>query len=173
MTSVAFPPESINQILDVLTWALLASGLIWLITSLIGGAHRRAYNLTHAESGGSKHIQPDFLKVDTAKREMAIERGQRYEAQLAKREEATSPVVVASMWSRVVAALSALVGLAFTAVGTMQRVPDTDRAVRDLGNWDKFKALVSDHPLGAVLCVAVLASNAYIVVTKMRKSSGD
>jgi hypothetical protein len=172
MTSVTFPPESISQILDVLTWALLASGLIWLITSLVGGAHRRAYNLTHAESGSSKKIQPDFLKVDKVKREAAIERGQRYEAQLTKREDVGGPVVVASRWSRVAAAFSAVAGLAFTAVGTMQRVPDTDRAVRDLGNWDKFRALVSEHQLGAILCVAVIASNAYIAVRKLRKS-GD
>ncbi len=171
---IPFPPENVNQFLDLVTWALIAFGIVWLVTSVIGVMHRQAYNLTHAESGGSKKIQPDFLKVDKAKRDAAIARGERYDQQLAERE-APPPTLVSSActWSRIAASGTAIIGLVFTAVSTMQRVAVTDEAVRDLGNWEKLKAIVSEHQLGAILCVAVIASNAYIVVTKLQKPAKD
>jgi hypothetical protein len=170
MNELPFPAENVNQILNVVTWALVISGAVWLVTSVLGAMHRSAYNLTHAESGRSKKIQPDFLKVDKAKRDAAIDRGQRYDEKLDK--PALPPqegVGKAFTWSRVAASASALIGLVFTAATTMQRVAGTDEAVRDLGNWEKLKAIVSQHQLGAVLCIAVIASNAYIVVKKMRE----
>ncbi len=173
LSQIPFPPENVNQMLDLITWALAAFGVIWLVTSVIGVMHRRAYNLTHAESGGSKKIQPDFLKVDKAKREAAIARGERFDEELLKREAPKSAVTAACMWSRLAASAAAIVGLVFTAVSTMQRVAVTDEAVRDLGNWDKLKAIVSQHQLGAILCVAVIVSNAYIVVTKLQKPGKD
>ncbi len=173
LPQVSFPPENVNQMLDLVTWALVAFGVVWLVTSVIGAMHRRAYNLTHAESGGSKKIQPDFLKVDRAKREAAIARGEQFDEKLAKREATATPVSVACTWSRIAASATALIGLVFTAVTTMQRVAVTDEAVRDLGNWEKLKAIVSQHQLGAILCVAVIASNAYLVVRKLQKSGGD
>ncbi|MEO8259097.1 MAG: hypothetical protein ABI868_17245 [Acidobacteriota bacterium] len=172
LRQVAFPPDNVNQILDVVTWALVAFGIVWLVTSVIGAMHRRAYNLTHAESGRSRKIQPDFLKVDKGKREAAVARGAQYDEQLARRE-AASPVATATLWSRIAASASALIGVVFTTVTTIQRVGATDEAVRDLGNWEKLKTIVSQHQLGAVLCVAVIASNIYIVVRKLQKSGGD
>ncbi len=173
---VPFPPENINQILDIVTWGLVIFGVAWLVTSVLGAMNRRAYNLTHAESGGSKKIEPDFLKVDKAKREAAIARGERYDEQLAKREapaRPANPVSAAGTWSRIAASATALIGVVFTAVTTMQRVGVTDEAVRDLGNWEKLKTIISQHQMGAVLCLAVIASNVYIVVRKMQKSGGE
>ena len=173
LPQVVFPPENIDQILTAVTWALVAFGVVWLVTSVIGVMHRRAYNLTHAESGRSKKIQPDFLKVDKAKRESAIARGERYDEQLARREAPPSPISNASLWSRIAASGAALIGLVFTAVTTMQRVTVTDEAVRDLGNWEKLKTIISHHPVGATLSVAVIVANVYVVVRKLQKSGGE
>lgn len=175
---VAFPPENVTQVLDLVTWALAIFGAVWLVTAVIGARHRRSYNLTHAESGGSKQIQPDFLTVDTAKREAAMARGEQYGAQLKAREAGpprspSSPVSTVSWWSRVLATTTALIGLLFTALTTLQRVSVTDSAVRDLGNWEKVRTLVGEHPIGATLCLAVIASNVYIGVRKLRKPAGD
>jgi hypothetical protein len=169
LPQIPYPPENVNQTLELITWALAAFVVIWIVTSIIGAMHRRAYNLTHAESGGSKKIQPDFLKVDKAKREAAIERGETFTEKLDKREAPATPVTTASTWARILASATAVIGLVFTAVTTMQRVAATDAAVRDLGNWEKLRAIISEHQLGAILCVAVIASNAYIVVKKIKK----
>jgi hypothetical protein len=162
----------VTQALDLATWALAVFGAIWVVTSIISGMHRRAYNLAHAESGGSKKIQPDFLTVDKVKREAALARGAEYGAQLAQRERAASPVAGANVWSRIATVAAALIGLAFTAVGTFQQVDAADRAVRDLGNWEKLTTIVSQHQFGALLCVAVIASNAYLVARRLRQSGG-
>lgn len=175
---VAFPPENVTQVLDLMTWALVIFGAAWLVTSVIGAMYRRSYNLTHAESGRSKKIQPDFLTVDRGKREAARARGDRYGAELTAREAGprrspASPVSAVSWWSRVLATATALIGLLFTALTTLQRVSSTDAAVRELGNWEKLKTLVSEHPVGAALCLAVIASNVYIGVRKLRKPAAE
>jgi hypothetical protein len=165
--------QTTDQILDVLTWVLAIAGIIWLVTSVINARHRRAYNLTYAESGASKKIKPDFLKVDTAKREAAIARGERYDEELARRErEAQKPGPVAEVgrWSHLAASAAALVGVAFTALSTFQRIGPTDETLKGLGRWETFEKLVSDHKAGAVFCVAVIASNVYLVVARMKKS---
>jgi hypothetical protein len=169
LPQIPYPPENVNQTLELITWALAAFVVIWIVTSIIGAMHRRAYNLTHAESGGSKKIQPDFLKVDKAKRDAAIERGETFTEKLDKREAPKTPATTASMWARIAASATAIIGLVFTVVTTMQRVAATDEAVRDLGNWEKLGAIIREHQLGAILCVAVIASNAYIVVKKIKK----
>jgi hypothetical protein len=168
-----FPPESVNQVLDLVTWGLIVFGAIWLVTAIIGAMHRRAYNLTHAESGRSKNIQPDFLKVDKEKREAAIDRGEQFDRKLAKPAAPGNAVGSALTLSRIAASASALIGLLFTAVTTMQRVGSTDQTIRELGSWETLKAIVSEHQVGAILCIAVIAANAYIVVRKMQKSDED
>jgi hypothetical protein len=169
LPQIPYPPENVNQTLELITWALAAFVVVWIVTSIIGAMHRRAYNLTHAESGGSKKIQPDFLKVDKAKREAAIARGEKFTDKLDEREAPKTPAATASTWARIAASATAIIGLVFTAVTTMGRVAATDEAVRDLGNWEKLSAIVSQHQVGAILCVAVIASNAYIVVKKIKK----
>lgn len=172
--AMPFPPENVNQVLELLTWALLAFSLVWLVTAVITRQHRRAYNLTHAESGGSKKIRPDFLSVDKAKREAAMARGERYDEELARREPPPAPAVEkARFWSRLGASSAAIIGLIFTALSTVQRVEATDRVIQDLGSWEKMKLLVSEHQVGAILCVAVIVANGYTVIRKMQKSGGE
>jgi hypothetical protein len=63
-------PDTVDTVLQILFWAVMASAALWAITETLAYFNRRAYNLTHAESGGSKNIKPDFLKVDHEKREI-------------------------------------------------------------------------------------------------------
>ena len=37
-------PENYRQILTVASWAVVALGGLWLVTAILGYAHRRAYN---------------------------------------------------------------------------------------------------------------------------------
>ena len=171
-TGGLFSPENVSLVLTILSWVAVIAAIVWLVTSVIGALHRRAYNLTHAESGGSKKIRPDFLAVDKEKREAAIKRGERYDEELAKRERPApqpGPVPEVGRWSRVAASAAALTGLGFTALSTVRLVGPTDQTVRSLGKWETFQQLVSEHPIGAAVCVAVIASNAYLVISKLKK----
>ncbi len=170
MDPTGFPPDNINSLLEILTWALLAFGALWLVTGIIGVMHRRAYNLTHAESGSSKNIQPDFLRVDKAKREAAIARGERYDAKLAEREEAPkSPIATVCTWSRVAATAAALLGLFVTIITSLQRINSLQAGVEDLSNWDKLSTIASQNQIGTVLAIAIIGSNAYMVVKSLQK----
>jgi hypothetical protein len=167
-----FTPENVSQVLTVLSWTVAIAAIVWLVTSVIGALQRRAYNLTHAESGGSKKIRPDFLTVDKDKREAAIKRGERYDEELAKRERPApqpGPVPEAGRWSRFAASAATLTCLGFTALSTVRLVGPTEDTVRSLGSWETFQKLASEHQIGAVVCVAVIASNAYLVISKLKK----
>ena len=106
--------STVDALLGMFSWLVIIFGAVWLITSIIGYFHRRAYNLTLAESGGSP-IRPDFLKVDKKRRREAIERGEEYSDVLEKRAEAASqpppqrgarhvagwePCLARALWSR-------------------------------------------------------------------------
>ena len=64
----------------------------------------------------------------------------------------------------------ALVGLFFMAVTTLRGVVQVDQGLRELGNWEKLKMLVAENQLGAIVCGAVIVSNAYMVFQKLYKS---
>jgi hypothetical protein len=165
-----FLAENVNQFLWILTWAVIGFGIVWLAARVIATMHRRAYRLTYAESGESKRIQPDFLRVDRLKRDAALARGERYDDLLDRRGNTPGPVGRVGRWSGIGATLAAVVGLFFSAVTTLRGIGPMDEAIRDLSNWEKLKMLVSQNQLGAVVCMAVIASNAFLVAQKLRKS---
>jgi hypothetical protein len=156
-------PQTLDAILRIVTWLLVGFGALWLITSTIGYFHRRSYNLTHAESGGSKNIKPDFLRVDEAKRKQAIERGQAYDEVLGRREAVAPPPAVATLggFARVAAGASAIVALLVMILTTITKAKvfqgDIDRVLA----WDEFTRTLSENKMGAVVAVAVIAANAY------------
>ena len=171
MTVNNFPPANAALFLEIVQWTLVGFATSWVITRIIGTLHRRAYNLTYAESGRSKKVQPDFLTVDKNKRQDAIARGEQFDDALTRRRDGpSSPIGAVRKWSGVGATLAALVGLFFSAVITLNAVTTADGLVRDLGNWEKLKMLVSQHQLGAIVCAAVIASNAYAVLQKLQKN---
>ena len=171
MNAQTFPPANAALFLEIVQWTLFGFAIVWVIARVIGTLHRRSYNLTYAESGRSKNVQPDFLKVDKYKRQDAIARGEQFDDALESRGDGSpSPIGAVRKWSGVGATLAALVGLFFSAVMTLNAVTTADGIVRDLGNWEKLRLLVSQHQLGAIVCAAVIVSNAYAVLIKLQKN---
>lgn len=167
-------PETIDQIFDILQWVLGITAGVWFVTSVIGVFHRRAYNLTRAESGESKQIRPDFLTVDKEKRDAAIKRGEKYDEELARRERDAGgkpAPVVAGKWSATLAKCSAWFTVGFAGLTTVPRIAATDESLKQLGRWETFEKIVSEHKLGAVLSVLVIASSFYAVFDRFKKPS--
>lgn len=158
-------PQTIDRYLPIIAWLIVGFGGLWLVTSVIGYFQRKAYNLTHAESGSSKNIKPDFLKVDHAKREAAIERGAKFDRELNRREQPPAPVETVGRWSRILATTAVLIGLIVTVVGTLQRVESLQR---DFSSWEQFMEIVRQNQLGALVAVAVIAANGYVAYTKIK-----
>ena len=163
-------PETIDTVLRIVSWCVIGFAAIWFVTSVIGFFHRRAYNLTHAESGPSRPITPDFLKVDKAKRDAAIARGEAYEKVLDTREApAPKTVKKVASWSRIFATGAALIGLFTTVIGAIAQVESYQERLENYSSWDRLVDLATQNPIGTTVTLAVIAANIYLVVKKIQK----
>lgn len=153
-------PDTIDYWLRILSWCLVGFAGLWAVTATITYFHRRAYNLTHAESGGSKNITPDFLKVDKAKRDAAIKRGEAYETTLTTRE-APTPVEQISQWSRSLANLTLLLGLVTTAFTTVTRIRSFQAGAEEIGSFERLSQIVSENKFGTIVAVVLIGIAVY------------
>jgi len=175
-TEVAATTSTVDALLSVLSWLVIVFGAVWLLTSIIGYFHRRAYNLTLAESSGSP-ITPDFLKVDKKRRAEAIERGEEYTQVLEKRTQAaTQPPPKSTAMKRLgtVSRAGALVTGTFTLVAALvsalTRVQTFQTDLQQLSGWDSFKETVKEYPVGATVAFLVIGANVIALVQKPAKS---
>jgi hypothetical protein len=146
-----------------------------VVTAVVGYFYRRSYNLTHAESGGSKHITPDFLKVDKDKRKAAEQRGAAYDAVLDAREAAGPAATAASVdklrsWTRLAAVSTAILAVVTTIFGTLKNVDTIQEGLNQFSSWDRFTQLVSQNKAGAVVAFAVIGSNIIVFVKTLKKT---
>ncbi len=159
--------ETLDRILEILSWLVIVFGALWLVTGIAGFLHRRAYNLTPAESGGGKPITPDFLKVDRKKREEAIARGEAYAEVLEKR---ATPAEKAEFWSRAAAIITASFTLVGTVIGSLMKVESLETGVRQFSSVDAITSTIREHPLGISIAVLVIGANIIIFVKATKKT---
>jgi len=167
-TSDATNPETIDTVLRLLSWGLFSFTALWAVTGTIAYFHRRAYNLTRAESSRSQNIKPDFLTVDKDKRQQAIERGEAYDKVL-QGEGPTSAVETASLWSRFAAMTTAVLALITLIVGTLNSIGALQQGVERLSNWEALSQLVSEHMAGTVVALIVIAANVIVFAEGSKK----
>ena len=166
-------PEQTDAVLTWLTWGLLASTAVWVITGVVGYFHRRTYNLTHADSGRSRPITPDFLDVDVATRRAALARGKTFDDSLRAREAAVaagSPAQTASVFAKVGALAAALLTLLVTAFGTVTRVDAIEAGIQRVGSVDQFLELMNQHKVGAAVALAVIGTQIVVFVKSSKKT---
>lgn len=154
-------PENYRQILNIVSWVVVALGGLWLVTGVLGYFHRRAYNLTHAESGGSDNIKPDFLKVDHAARKAAIERGEAYDKQLAQKDGTAPPPPAETVgkWARIGATVTASFGLLAAVITTLSKAEQLQAGAEKLGSLEKLGAIFREYPVGSTVAVIVVVAN--------------
>lgn len=164
--------QTMDTVLQILSWLVIVFGGLWLVTGVLGYMHRRAYNLTSAESGTSKNIKPDFLKVDKKKREAAIQRGEAFEKELESREVAAgkAPGEKLGVWSRAGATISAGFTLVAAVVGTLTKVDSLQSGVGQLSSWDKLSNTMSQHKVGTVVAILVIGANILVFVKATKKT---
>lgn len=151
-------PETVDLWLRILFWCLVGFAAIWAITTVIGRAHRRAYNLTHAESARSGNIKPDFLQVDPAKRQAMLDRGQAFDD---ARQPPAAPVEQVSRWSRTATKITLLIGLLITLFTTFIRLPMFSAGVEQLTSWERLSQIVSDNKPGVAVALVIIAVSLY------------
>lgn len=166
-------PENYQQIFTIVSWVLGVVGAIWLVTGVMGYLHRRAYNLTHAESGRSQNIKPDFLKVNKKAHEEAVERGEAFDQKLREREGET-PTPPASTdflerLARIGTTLTAIFGLIAAVVGTLTKADALQAGFDNITSFQKLATIVKTYPIGALVAVIVVVANIVAFYTGEKK----
>jgi hypothetical protein len=155
-------PDNYRQIFTIVSWVLVVAGGLWLVTGIMGYLHRRAYNLTYAESSRSQNIKPDFLKVNKGAREDAIERGDAFDEKLARREGAPPPPAPSDLFERITRAattITAVFGLIAAIVGTITKAESLQTGLERVGSWQKLTTIVTTYPIGTLLVGIVIVAN--------------
>ncbi|MBT9288090.1 hypothetical protein [Prosthecodimorpha staleyi] len=151
----------------ILFGATLALGGLWLVGAVLAAMHRRAYNLTRAETAGAA-LQPDFTRGGNADRRAAAEAAARAGAPASPEGGlaaaggsvlAPSPYARLCFWSRMsalVAAGTSLIAVVFQAVGAGRQAEEAAKAV---GGLDGILAALAQHKIGVAVAVAVIIAN--------------
>lgn len=147
-------PHWTEAVLGNLDIGLVVLGGAWLAAEGVRAAHRRAYNLTKAETTpGSEALQPSFTKVDHGARKAALERGDAYAAARAAAE--ADPVASGKKlppWGKVVRMASQVVAATIVAL-----VPPTANGIaRREGLEVSLTDVAQRYPVGVGLALVVL-----------------
>jgi len=142
--------------------ALLVAAGVWLVAEGLRAAHRRAYNLTKAETTQpASKLQPSFTKVDHEARAAALARGDAYaEARAASAAEAEGVAPKLPPWGKLARMTSRVVAAAIVAL-----VPPTASgiAAREGVNFS-ITDVAQRYPLGIGLAIVVLVISLVQVV---------
>lgn len=158
-------PEEIRAWLAPLGFALAALFALWLVFLVLRYLHRRAYNLTKAETARfRKGRDPSFLKVDHEAREEALRRGDEYVRPADRVEEpapAEPPRPRWSLWSvlcRVAIVIAALAHFGVIAFTMASAAKDADQVWKEISTTERISTVVSRYWIGFALAGIVLAA---------------
>ncbi|MBM4063080.1 MAG: hypothetical protein FJ265_18585 [Planctomycetes bacterium] len=163
LPQIEIPPWA-QQWLFGLGIGMAALFVLWLLATVVRAMHRRAYNLTKAETAPKTAADPAFLKVDEKARAEALQRGDAYARPAAGPAAEAAPAPSApSLWglfSRIGAVIIALahVGVAVIAVAAMMK--DADEVVQTVSTADGIRAVVSRYWFGLLLGLIVIIAEA-------------
>lgn len=162
------PPDA-WPVIDIMTRVLIGLTVAWIILALIAWWRRRAYNLTVASTAKRrKKAQPDFLSVDEKARKKAIERGDDYEDQLAKREREEAraalaatkePVTIATRVARLATLLMSVFTLLTGFSGAILNVTRMGEYLEEASAWERIEYLFTEYTLGFVVAIFVISYN--------------
>ena len=175
-TATAAIPDAVTGWLTPLLIGLLVLVAIWASLALFGWFQRRAYNLTVMERAKSGQRTPDFLKVNHAAREAALERGDAYADERARgsepvpAEQHTPPpppvlrkVGKFSRLARIGAVVFALANLIVIGASALLKAEKTHEFFYSLSSWERWEALLKNYWIGvAVAVLVILIQAAYL-----------
>ena len=151
----------LERVAGILFGATLVFGGLWLVGSVLAAMHRRAYNLTRAETAGTVQ-QPDFTRGGSADRRAAAEAAARAGTVVAPHAVPApppSPYARLCFWSRMsalVAAGTSLIAIVFQAVGAGRQAEEAAKAV---GGLDGILAALAQHKIGVAVAAVVIIAN--------------
>jgi len=170
-------PEWAHDALVPLGWVIAILFVAWLFFTVVGALHRRAYNLTKAETARRKADAPAFLTVDHEARQAALERGDAYVRPADRVEEGGGGKPAGprkSAWAflcRLGVVLVAVAHFAIVVVSVADATYNAEKVVQDISAADRFAAIVSRYWLGLTLGVIVLTAEIVRYVQSRRSAA--
>lgn len=156
-------------------WAAVAFAGLWLVATVFIHLRRRATNLTSAQQAGvHKDATPDFMKVDHKARDAAMQRGEAYDRELTERAKAEAaagkpakrePANMLKTLSGVASFAFSLFTLLGAILGTFRTM---DAAGAQLSKLDQVGAVVTQHPIPALICLFVIGYTIFIWVSQKK-----
>ncbi|MEO5938003.1 MAG: hypothetical protein ABIQ43_03225 [Sphingomonas sp.] len=169
------PPEA-WPLIDIAYKVTLAVVALWIFLALVAWWRRRAYNLTIASTARrNKKAEPDFLHVDKEAREAAIERGHEHETELTERERVEAevaagrdPVDLSKRIAKMAALLMSVFTLVCSFLGVVGNVGAMEKSVQNLTASGKIQYVITEHPIGTIIVVLVIAYNVWDYFTNRK-----
>jgi hypothetical protein len=166
-------PEWVPDAMVPLGYAIVALFAAWLVLGIVRLLHRRAYNLTKAETARGKPAEPGFLKVDHEARQAALDRGDAYVRPADRVAEAeASGKRKGSAWAflcRLGVVIVALAHFGVVVVSMADATHNAEKVVQDISATDRLEAIVSRYWLGLTLGVIVLTAEVVRFVVSRRE----
>ena len=156
-------------LLHWLLWGLGLLAVIWLVSGVIGYLQRRAYHLTPADSGGAGKITPDFLTVDHAARQQAMERGKAFDAMLAPPPVAAT-VATAINYSRILALILSVARFIAAIAGAVQKIEPIQAAFENWSSWDRLIDIIARNKLGFAIASVVILANLVLFLKSIARA---
>ncbi len=147
--------------------AMAAFFVLWLVVAIARAMHRRAYNLTKAETARPRSdVEPSFLKVDEEAREEALRRGDEYvrPADAEAAEEAAAATEPDSIWrrwglfSRLGIVTIAVAHVAIAVVSSVAMMRDAEEVLNKLSTSECLVTVVTRYWPGFLLALVVIVA---------------
>ena len=157
-------------------WAAVAFAALWLVATVFIHMRRRATNLTSAQQAGvRKDAAPDFLKVDHKARDAAMQRGEAFDRELTERAKAEAAAAAGKAKrepANMVKTISGIASFAFSLFTLLGAILGTfrtmDAAGAQLSKMDQVGAVVTQHPIPAIICLFVIGYTIFLWVSQKK-----
>ena len=178
---IAEIPEWANLLLWVLGVAMVAIFILWVILKVIVAMHRKAYNLTKAETAKAGQApQPSFLTVDHEKREEEIRRGEGYESPREREDREAAEAAAAAaraaepswgIWARLGAVILAIAHIGVAVLAGIGMYNNWKDVRQDLTTVRCIQDVVAKFWLPVLLALIVIVAEIAFFVRKRKKAA--
>ncbi len=160
------PPEA-WPIIELLFNLTMAAAGLWLAITVFVIWRRHASNLTPVLSPTKKgRAQPDFLEIDKEARARAIARGEKFDAELARREREESagkpqPPLAQRLagWVTLFMSVFTLITMLF---GAVTQVTKMGEIMQQYSTEERILAAIRNHPIAFTIVVLVIGSQIFL-----------
>jgi len=159
-----------GSLLQILVYVVVVGFVLWMVLSLIGYFHRRAYNLTVSESArGGK--SPDFLD-NTGRSERIREKAKPFDERMAAEAAARSATSTDKFCSlvRSVTSLASILTFVVAIIGAVARIQMYDSFVENVSSLQHFINIIKTYLIGATVAGVIILVQLIRVVITLRRN---